>query len=119
MQLTEGKWREKRKKKGGITKGGGVAAEAVYIVYFCRFFFVRGRKGRVGEEIRVPQACSAVWRLMEGMTDAASGQVGTWKGAVEQGNRSNTHLSVTSKVPSDLSDISRGFTRSRHTMNSN
>jgi hypothetical protein len=51
----------------------------------------------------------AVRGLMGHMTHAASEQVGTWKGAVKQGNRTDTHLSVTSKVPSGLSDISLEF----------
>ena len=45
---------------------------------------------------------------MGDMTQAGSGQVG--RGVVEQGNRANTHLSVASKVSSELSDISRELT---------
>jgi len=35
IQLTEPKWRGKRKKKGGIAKDKGVATEPVNFVYFC------------------------------------------------------------------------------------
>jgi hypothetical protein len=43
-------------------------------------------------------------RVGEGYLEAS------WKGAIEQGNKANTHLSVTLKVPSELSDVSLGLT---------
>jgi hypothetical protein len=67
IQLTEAKWGEKRKKKGGIAKGKGIAMEIVNFVYFCWYGAeVGGHRG--------PQACSvgtdAV--LMGGITHTAS-----------------------------------------------
>jgi hypothetical protein len=65
---------------------------------------VWGRRDRDGEFRRwgMTHASSSYTRIGEDCLGAS------WKRAVEQGNRANTHLSVTSKVLSELSDLSRG-----------
>jgi hypothetical protein len=74
------------------------------------FFFVReGGRGRVEGGSKGPSR-RAVRGLMGIMTHAALEQVGTWKGRSSKATGQAGHLSVTSKVTSELSDISRELT---------
>jgi hypothetical protein len=77
----------------GRRDGGGKFR--LFLLSFCE-----GWKGQGGGRRRDMSSTGTD----RGMTHAAS------KGAIEQGNRANTHLSVTLKVPSEPPHISRGFT---------